>query len=305
VSREVQSRSQVTARGTNTNTQIYGVGIEYQTVRNLTLSEGDFISESDVSSGARVAVLGSVARGDLFPEGGDILGESIRIKGVAYVIVGTVASKGGTGFSNPDEYIYVPYTTAQRLLTGDAYLNTISVSVATAAAIPDTLTQIDVTISDLHKIKEDGVKDFNILNQADILATASSITGILTALLSAIASISLIVGGIGIMNMMLTTVTERTREIGLRKAIGARPKDISRQFLAEAVVLTVLGGLIGVILGMMISYGITLSGVLTTSVTTWSVLLSVGVASLIGLIFGYYPARRAANLNPIDALRYE
>ena len=201
--------------------------------------------------------------------------------------------------------VFIPITTAQRFLSGDEYVSTISV----AAQDANSTTQVQQDITDLlttrHKLKANQALDFSTINQADIAATASSVTQIFTILLGSVAGISLVVGGIGIMNMMLTTVTERTREIGLRKAIGAKRKDISLQFLIEAIALTFTGGVVGVILGWSISFGISYFGVLQSQVSVSSVLLAFSVSAAIGIIFGYYPAQRAAKLNPIEALRYE
>lgn len=213
--------------------------------------------------------------------------------------------RGGSGFSNADDVIYIPYTTAQRYLIGNKYLSEIDVSATSSDASSQVQTDITSLLMQRHNITDTTKIDFNIMNQADIIATASSVTSTFTALLAAVAGISLIVGGIGIMNMMLTTVTERTREIGLRKAIGAKRKDINIQFLMEAVMLTFIGGLMGVMLGWLISFGVTYLGILQASVSMSSILLAFGVSALIGIVFGYYPARRAGRLNPIDALRYE
>ncbi len=306
VVREVTSRKQVIASGNNTNTSIIGTEPSYATVRNVSVDEGNFLSVQNVSAGAKVAVLGPTTRDDLFGVGAtNVVGQKIKISGGEYDVIGITVAKGGSGFSNSDDAIYIPYTTAQRYLSGNKYLSEIDIS---AQSSGDS-TQVQNDVTDLlltrHNISDPTKADFNILNQADIIATASSVTGTFTILLAAVAGISLIVGGIGIMNMMLTTVTERTREIGLRKAIGAKKKDINKQFLIEAVMLTFIGGIIGVILGWLISFGVTYLGVLQTSVSISSVLLAFGVSAGIGIIFGYYPARRAANLNPIDALRYE
>ena len=306
VVREVSSRKQVIAGGNNTNTSIMGTEPSYSTVRNVTVDEGVFLSSQNVSAGAKIAVIGPTVRDDLFGIGAtDIVGQKIRINGAEYKIIGITKSKGGSGFSNQDDIIYIPYTTAQRYLSGNKYLSEIDVSAATSEA--STQVQIDITalLTNRHNITDSTKLDFNIMNQADIIATASSVTSTFTALLAAVAGISLVVGGIGIMNMMLTTVTERTREIGLRKAIGAKKRDINKQFLIEAIMLTFIGGVIGVILGWLISFGVTYLGILQASVSLSSVLLAFGVSAGIGIVFGYYPARRAANLNPIDALRYE
>jgi len=305
VAAEVSSRMQVTAKGTNTNTTVDGVTSSYPSVRNLQVDLGDFISDLQNQSGAKVAVIGPTVQTDLFGAGGDVIGQIIRIKGVQFKIIGLTKAKGGSGFQNPDDMIYIPVTTAQRYFSGDQYVTSISVAATSADSITSVQQDITSTLLDRHHISNSASADFSTLNQADIIATASSVTGTFTILLSAIAGISLLVGGIGIMNMMLTSVTERTREIGLRKAIGAKRKDISIQFLVEATMLTFIGGVIGVALGWGISFVITSLGILQTQVSISSVLLAFGVSAFIGIVFGYYPARHASKLNPIDALRFE
>ncbi|CAN5753749.1 ABC transporter permease [soil metagenome] len=305
VSAELTGRYQVTAKGTNTNTSVIGVTSAYPTVRNLEIAEGDFISDQNVRSLSKVAVLGPTARDDLFGVDADAIGQTIRIKGQQFKVIGITVAKGGSGFTSQDDMIFVPLTTEQKLLAGEDYVTTIAVQAASADAMAQVQADITALLLTRHKISNPAAADFNILNQNDIVATASSITGTFTILLAAVAGISLLVGGIGIMNMMLTTVTERTREIGLRKAIGAKQADISRQFLFEAVALTLTGGLLGVMLGMLISFGVNALGLISTSVSLSSILLAFGVSTAIGVVFGYYPATRAAKLNPIDALRYE
>ena len=306
VVREVTSRKQVVASGTNTNTSIIGTEPSYQTVRNISIDEGNFISSQNVLSGSKVAVLGPTTRDDLFGvDATDIVGKKIRISGAEYNVIGITASKGGSGFSNSDDAIYIPYTTAQRYLSGNKYLSEIDVSAESSEVSSQVQTDITDLLTIRHNITDSTKIDFNTMNQADIIATASSVTSTFTILLAAIAGISLLVGGIGIMNMMLTTVTERTREIGLRKAIGAKRRDINFQFLTEAVVLTFVGGLLGVILGWLIAFFISYLGIVQAQVSLSSIFLAFGVSALIGITFGYYPARHASSLNPIDALRYE
>ncbi len=305
VAPELTGRYQISAKGTNTNTSVIGTTGSYPTVRNVEVDEGSFISDQNDRSLAKVAVLGPTARDDLFGEGADALGDVVRIKGVQFKVIGITKSKGGSGFNNPDDAIYVPLTSAQRYLAGSSYLSTISVEAVDAAAMTQMQQDITTLLLNRHHISDPTAADFSTINEADIIATASSITGTLTILLAAIAGISLVVGGIGIMNMMLTTVTERTREIGLRKAIGATRHDITVQFLAEAVALTGVGGVIGILLGWALARAVKALGLVQTSVSISSVILAFGVAAGIGILFGYYPARRAAQLNPIEALRYE
>jgi putative ABC transport system permease protein len=305
VAPEVTGRYQITAKGQNTNTQVSGTLPTYSSVRNLEIVDGNFLSDQNVLEGMKVAVLGPNVRDDLFGVDAEAIGQTVKINKIDFKIIGITKAKGGGGFGSQDDMVFIPITTAQRFLSGDEYVSTISV----AALDANSTTQVQQDITDLlttrHKIRANQALDFSTLNQADIAATASSITGIFTILLGSVAGISLVVGGIGIMNMMLTTVTERTREIGLRKAIGAKRKDISLQFLVEAIALTFTGGVVGVVLGWAISFGISYFGVLQAQVSLFSVLLAFSVSAGIGIIFGYYPAQRAAKLNPIEALRYE
>jgi len=304
VAPEVTGRYQVTAAGQNTNTTVTGATPDYQSVRNVSIAEGTFITDQNLQSGSKVAVIGPNVRDDLYGTGADVIGKKIRINKVDFTVIGLTVAKGGTGFGSQDDLIWVPLTTAQRMLSGDEYVTTISVQAPDSNSSADIQAQITSLLLEKHNLKN-GVADFSVLNQADIAATASSITQIFTILLGSVAGISLVVGGIGIMNMMLTTVTERTREIGLRKAIGAKNKDISLQFLIEALMITFIGGFIGILLGWLISFGINYSGLIATQVSISSVVLSFTVSAVIGVVFGYYPARRAAGLNPIDALKYE
>ena len=302
---ELSGRYQVTSKGKNTNTSVIGTVPAYPDVRNVQIDVGSFITDQHVRSLSKVAVLGPTARDDLFGVDVDPTGQTIRIKNIEFKIVGVTKVKGGTGFGSQDDMIFIPLTSAQRFLAGDTYVTTISVQAQDAGAMSAIQQQITALLLDRHRISDPQMADFSTLNQADIVATASSVTSTFTILLAAVAGISLIVGGIGIMNMMLTTVTERTREIGLRKAIGAKRRDIERQFLFESVVLTFIGGVIGVGLGWFAAFVFTSLGIIQTSVSLSSVALAFGVSALIGIIFGYYPARRAAGLHPIDALRYE
>ncbi|HTK04065.1 MAG TPA: ABC transporter permease [Candidatus Eisenbacteria bacterium] len=305
VSPELSGRYQVTAKGTNTNTQVLGVVPAYPEVRNVKIGSGDFITEQHQKSASKVAVLGPTVVTDLFGEGVDPVGQTIRIKRMDFKVVGVTQAKGGSGFNNQDDVIFVPLATAQRFLAGNDRVSTIAVQATDAAAMAPLQESISALLMDRHKIVDPAQADFNVLNQADIVATASSIANTFTILLGSVAGISLIVGGIGIMNMMLTTVTERTREIGLRKAIGGKRRDINLQFLAEATLLTFVGGIMGVLLGWLIAVIISRFGGIATKVSPSSVLLAFGVSAAIGIIFGYYPARRAGGLNPIEALRYE
>ena len=305
VAPELSGRYQVVAKGKNTNTSIVGTNSQYPAVRNVQVDEGTFLTEQHEKSLSKVAVLGPTVRDDLFGEGAQAIGQTIRIRGIEFKVVGITKAKGGTGFGSQDDMIFIPLSTAQKFLAGGEYVTSINVQGNDSETLPQLQQQITDILLTRHKISDSTQADFSTLNQADIVATASSVTQTFTILLAAVAGISLVVGGIGIMNMMLTTVTERTKEIGLRKAIGGKKKDISMQFLTESVALTFIGGVIGVLLGWAISFTITRLGLIQTEVSLRSILLAFGVSAAIGIIFGYYPARRAAGLNPIQALRYE
>ena len=304
VAPEVSSRYQVAAKGTNTNTSIVGTTSSYTQVRNVQVAEGSFVTDQQNTSVAKVAVLGSTVSTDLFGEGVSPVGQTIRINGSQFTVVGTTVAKGGNSFSSQDDMIFIPLSTAQRYFSGDQYVTSISVQATSEKTVDELETEITNLLLSRHHL-DAASADFSILNQADIIATASSVTETFTTLLAAVAGISLVVGGIGIMNMMLTSVTERTKEIGFRKAIGAKRKEIEQQFLAESIMLTLAGGIIGIALGLGISYVVSALGIVSTSVSWSSVLLAFGVSAAIGIVFGYYPARRAAGLNPIVALRYE
>jgi putative ABC transport system permease protein len=250
-------------------------------------------------------VLGPTARDDLFGVDAEAIGQTIRIKNIEFTVVGITKTKGSGGFGSQDDMIFVPLSTAQRYFVGDTYVTTISVQAPDVASMTDIQERITTLLLSRHNISDPTLADFSVMNQADMVSTVATITDTLTIFLAAVAGISLVVGGIGIMNMMLTTVTERTREIGLRKAIGAKRRDINLQFLTEAVMLTFIGGLVGVALGLLIAQVFTWMDIIQTKVSITSILMAFGVSATIGIVFGYYPARRAAGLNPIDALRYE
>lgn len=305
VAPEISGRYQITAKGTNTNTSVVGITASYPGVRNVEIEQGSFVSEQNIKNMSKVAVLGPSARDDLFGEEVDAVGQTIRIKGMEFKVIGVTKSKGGSGFGSQDDMIFVPLSSAQKFLVGKNYVSTISIQAKDAKSMTTLQEEVTALLLARHNISDPNSADFRIMNQADVVASASSITNTLTLLLGSIAGISLIVGGIGIMNMMLTNVTERTREIGLRKAIGAKRKDVSLQFLFEAMVLTLVGGVVGIFFGWLASLGVEKFGGITTAISPTSIFLACGVSAAIGIIFGYYPARRAAKLNPIQALRYE
>jgi len=301
----VSARKQVAVKGQNTNTSIYGIDTNYFGIKNIDMEVGAAITEQQVKSRAKVAVLGPTTRADLFGEGVNPVGQKIRISSQEFSVIGVTAAKGGTGLGSSDDLIYIPLSTAQQYITGNQSVSNINIQVATEEMMAFVQEQVQSLLLTRHRISDATQADFSIMNQADMLSTMSSVTDTLTMLLGAIGGISLIVGGIGIMNMMLTTVTERTREIGLRKSLGADSGDISAQFLAESVALTFIGGVIGIVVGWFASWMVTKFSGTATTVTSGSVMLAFGVSALIGIVFGYYPARRAAKLDPIEALRYQ
>jgi putative ABC transport system permease protein len=314
VAQDVTAREQVIYSAANTNVTITGTNAAYTQVRNLQIADGVFITDQDVANGNRVAVIGPTVLQDLFGDPTSnttatpdmAVGQTIRIDGQNFTVVGVTVSKGGSGFSNQDNMIYVPLTAAQHYFLGSsAYVTEIDIEASTQQAMTQVQNDVTTLLLQRHNISDPTQADFSVLNQADIVSAASATTGTFTTLLAAIAGISLLVGGIGIMNMMLTTVTERTREIGLRKAIGAKKNDITTQFLAESVMLTFTGGAAGIALGWGAAFIVSTFTGIATSVSLNSIILAFCVSAGIGIIFGYYPARRAAALNPIEALRYE
>lgn len=305
VSPEYQSFSQITTVGANTNTRVIGVVEEYAPVHNIEIELGEFITNDDDSQMKKVAVLGPTTAETLFGSTTAALGQTIRIEGQTLTVIGTTVSKGGSGFMNADDIVYVPLSTAQKQLFGDNYLSSIALEAKSSDEMLLAQNQVGYFLLKRHGINDPADKDFSIFNQQDIINTVSATTGTFTTLLSGVAAISLLVGGIGIMNIMLVSVTERTREIGLRKALGAKKKTIITQFLVEAIILTFVGGIAGVGLGIIASYIFSLLMGAAFIVSPNAILLAFAVSAGIGVLFGWYPARRAANLQPIEALRYE
>jgi putative ABC transport system permease protein len=305
VSAELSRRTQVTTGGSNTNTQIVGATSTYADVHKVTVATGTFISERDVSEMTKVAVIGPQVVTDLFGADSVPIGQTIRVSGKTFTIIGITESKGGTGFMNQDDIIFVPLTTAQKQLFGVTYLSSIALEAKSADVMTQAQDEVGYFLLGRHKLSDPTQADFSIFSQQDILNTATSTTGTFTALLSGIAAISLLVGGIGIMNIMLVTVTERTREIGLRKALGAKKKVIITQFLIESIILTFTGGVIGILFGLIASYIISKLMNVPFIISPSSMFLAFAVSAGIGILFGWYPAKKASDLQPIEALRYE
>jgi putative ABC transport system permease protein len=292
--------------------QVSGVTVNYQEVRQFYVAEGEFITDADERSAARVAVLGQTVVNVLFPDGEYPLGQTIRLNNVPFRVVGVLESKGGSLFGDQDNLIQIPLSTAQQRLfdaranNGRLSVSIIHIQARSEAAMESAAAEVAEVLRDRHRIDFRDEDDFTIVTQNDLISAFGEVTGVLTIFLGAIAGISLLVGGIGIMNIMLVSVTERTREIGLRKAVGARRQDILAQFLIEAVTLSLLGGALGIVLGASAAYAVVnFQPDLPVAVTAGSILLATGFSAAIGLFFGLYPAFRASALSPIDALRYE
>ena len=300
------TRQQVVAESANWNTQIQGAGADLPAIRTWSLEHGAFFTPQDVQLAAKVAVLGSVVRDQLFGADSDPTGESIRIKNQPFRVIGVLTKKGQAAFGpDQDDMVVVPYTTVQKKLLGITHLQNITLSTADGVPFERVSAQITDLLRARHKLSVNQPDDFTVRSLEEMASVLTSTTTTMTWLLASIAAVSLLVGGIGIMNIMLVSVTERTREIGLRLSIGARDRDVLMQFLVEALVLSLAGGAIGVLAGCAASYGVSHIMQWPSLVTANAVLLSFGCAAAIGIFFGFYPARKAAALDPIEALRYE
>ena len=314
VAPEANSFVQIVYEAQNTRTRLIGVTPSYQDVGSLTLSDGEFITDENQSARSLVVVLGSSVAETLFGSTSGVVGQSVRMNGQPFKVIGVLESKGGTGFLNQDDQVFIPLSTAlYRLVGGERFrgsssIGQISIKASSAKAVTSVVSEVTLAMRERHGTVE-GADDFTVTSQQATLAAATQVTDILTIFLGGIAGISLMVGGIGIMNIMLTTVTERTHEIGLRKAIGAQRRDILLQFLVESMVLSLVGGLIGVAIGWGIARlmgSIQIGGsAITPVVGLDSVLLATLFSMAVGLFFGIYPATRASRLQPVEALRYE
>ncbi len=305
VSPMVNISAQVIGGGNNWNSSVNGVSADYLEIKDWDLESGEFFDDKDVQARKKVAILGKTVADELFP-GQDPIGEKIRIQNTPFTVLGVLKQKGQSSFGqDADDVILVPSTTALYRLKGGTYINMIFVSAVSSKLMDAAEEEVSQLLRQAHRIRPGEDDDFSINNQTEIIAMASSIFKTLTLLLGAIAAVSLLVGGIGIMNIMLVSVTERTREIGIRLSVGARSFDILTQFLVEAVVLSLSGGLIGVLAAFGLTFVLNTFVKMSTVIYPLTIFMAVTFAAAIGIFFGFYPARKASNLNPIDALRYE
>jgi putative ABC transport system permease protein len=306
VSPTINTRAQVIAETANWNTQVQGTSADLPAIRSWPLQTGSFFTPEDVAAAAKLVVLGSAVRDQLFGAGTDPVGQTVRINNQPFQVVGVLTTKGQAAMGpDQDDTVIAPYTTVQKRLLGVQHVTGILVSAQDNVPLARTSEQITSLLRERHRIQPGSDDDFVVRTQEEMATVLTSTTTTMTWLLAGIAAVSLLVGGIGIMNIMLVSVTERTREIGLRLSIGARDLDVLTQFLVEAIVLSVAGGILGILLGVGFSIGVSRLAHWATDITIESVLLSFVVAAGTGVFFGYYPARKAASLDPIDALRYE
>ncbi|TWH57389.1 putative ABC transport system permease protein [Desulfitobacterium sp. LBE] len=302
----VNTNAQVVYGTGNTSTSVMGTTAEYADVRSIKIAQGRFITEEDITKSARVAVVGPTVVENLFGDANaDIIGKNIKLNNIPYQVVGVTVSQGSSGMTNNDDMIYAPISSVQSRLVGSKSVRQIYIEAESAQLMTEAQDQVTYALQLAHKIQSGQENDFTITNQAEVLESMEEISQTMTLLLGGIAGISLLVGGIGVMNIMLVSVTERTREIGIRKAIGAGEGDILFQFLIESVVLSLIGGMLGILLGWGGSLVASRLFGVTTSVSLSSVGIAFGFSALIGIVFGVVPAKKAAAMNPIEALRYE
>jgi len=302
----VSTSGQAIKGGYNWPTTITGVSTEYLDIRQLKLKDGILFSENDVKSFAKVCILGQTVIDNLFPDGSNPIGQIIRFNKIPFQVIGVLEAKGQSNFGqDQDDIILAPYTTVQKRITATDYLQSIYASATTEASSDAATEEITKAVRENHRLTDAEDNDFQVRTQAELISTISSTSSMLTVLLTAIAGISLFIGGIGIMNIMYVSVTERTREIGLRMSIGARGQDVLMQFLIEAILISITGGIIGVLLGVSSAYLISFFLNWPVLISESSIIISFIVCAVTGVFFGYYPAKKASGLDPIDALRYE
>lgn len=306
ISPNVSSSGQLVAGANNYPSSVSGVSMDYLTIRQLTVEQGEMFTENDIRTAAKVCVIGKTIVDNLFPDGSDPIGKVIRCNQIPFRVIGVLKSKGYNSMGmDQDDVVLAPYSTVMKRLLAQTYLSGIFASALTEDMTDEAVDEITTILRREHKLKETDDDDFTIRTQQELSSMLNTITDLMTTLLACIAGISLVVGGIGIMNIMYVSVTERTREIGLRMSVGARGVDILSQFLIEAILISITGGLIGVIIGCGASFMIKTIAHWPVFIQPWSVLLSFLVCTVTGVFFGWYPAKKAADLDPIDALRYE
>lgn len=306
VSPSVSSSGQLINGNNNTPSKMQGIGLDYLTIRQLQVENGEMFTEQDIKTSAKVCVIGKTVADNLFPDGTDPIDKVIRFNSIPFRIVGVLKSKGYNSMGqDQDDVALAPYTTVMKRILAVTYLQQIVCSAINEDDTENAIKQITEVIRTNHKLKDSDDDNFTIRSQQELSSMMSSTTNMMTILLACIAGISLLVGGIGIMNIMYVSVTERTKEIGLRMSVGARGSDILSQFLIEAIIISVTGGIIGIFLGVLATILVNVIASWPVYIQLWSVLLSFGVCTITGIFFGWYPARKAASLNPIDAIRYE
>ena len=306
ISPNVSSSGQLVAGANNYPSSVSGVSMDYLTIRQLTVEQGEMFTENDIRTAAKVCVIGKTIVDNLFPDGSDPIGKVIRCNQIPFRVIGVLKSKGYNSMGmDQDDVVLAPYSTVMKRLLAQTYLSGIFASALTEDMTDEAVDEITTILRREHKLKETDDDDFTIRTQQELSSMLNTTTDLMTTLLACIAGISLVVGGIGIMNIMYVSVTERTREIGLRMSVGARGVDILSQFLIEAILISITGGLIGVIIGWGASFMIKTIAHWPVFIQPWSVLLSFLVCTVTGVFFGWYPAKKAADLDPIDALRYE
>jgi len=302
----VSAKGQAINGALNWPTSLQGIGPDYLDIRKLTLRDGIVFTDQDVATSAKVCLIGQTVIDNIFPNGENPIGKVIRFNNIPFQIIGILSPKGQSSFGqDQDDIILAPYTTVQKRILATIYYSSIYASAANEQVTDAAVDEITQILRDSHRLRDDEDDDFQVRTQAELISTLSSTSGLLTALLTAIAGISLVIGGIGIMNIMYVSVTERTKEIGLRMSIGARGVDIMLQFLIEAIIISIIGGVIGVFLGLISAWLVTQILSWPTIISETSIVVSFIVCAITGIFFGYYPAQKAARLDPIEALRYE
>ncbi len=306
VSPEVSSSGQCIYGANNTATSIYGENPDYLGIKQWTVEDGEMFTEEDIRKSAKVCVIGKTVADELFPNGGDPIGKTIRFKSIPFRVIGLLKSKGYNSFGmDQDNLIIAPYTTVMKRIQAQTYLNSINCSAITEELTEEAIEELTAILRTSHKLKEDADDDFTIRSQQEMMETMSSTMDTITIILVVAAAFSLLVAGIGIMNIMLVSVTERTKEIGLRMSVGARGIDISNQFLIESIMISITGGVLGICVGYLVTLICGSVFNLPTSIPMWSIVVSFIVCTIIGIGFGYFPARKAALMDPIEAIRYE